>query len=256
MPSIFAGTCGIENVNDIYDLMEANCSIPIGSKSKELWKLRRACRISPCNPSNEKRLEKAVAMLAEREHMPEWFNQCPVASGIVDSDSNKHNSVDLVYWTGLSGGARLVELKWGKPTTRSNPRTALRQLLRYGVAYLFCRVHRAELPLHGQNYRPLMDASHVALEVAAPTKFYDGHEAKDRYAQVSKSLNCFARAKTSGALTMSLSAFSFPVWFDHIPFEDGQDVMDKCDTIELSNEGRMVRNAFEGLSPVWPDSKI
>ena len=255
MPSIFAGTCGIENVKDIYGLIEANCSFPLGSNSKELWKLRRACHISSRNPSNEKKLEKAVAMLAERKHMPGWYNQCPVASGLVDSKRNKHNSVDLVYWSGFGGDARLVELKWGKGTARSNPRSALRQVLRYGVAYLFCRVHQAELPLHGRNYRPIMDANVVALEVIAPTQFYDGHEEKNRYAQVSESLNDFARAKTNGALTMSLRALSFPAWFDRIPFDSGQDVTNKCSIVELSKEGQMVRNAFEGPIPVWSDTK-
>lgn len=246
MPSLFDKTCGIEDPKEIYNLIERNYPGSPRSRSKELWKVRRACAICDHNDSPEKMLEKAVAMLGESCHMPEWFNQCPVASGIVGSRSNTKNAVDLVHWSESRGCARLVELKWKS----NDPPYALREILRYGVAYIFCRVHRRELPLAG---RPLMDARHVALEVVAPRKFYVDYNEKDRFASVSKSLDQCARSKTDGKLSMSLNALAFPEEFNQVPFKNGQDVKEKCFTEELTDEGRRVRDAFAGLTPVWSD---
>ena len=53
---------------------------------------------------------------------------------------------------------------------------------------------------------------------------------------------------------MSSSALAFSEEFDRIPFENGQDVREKRFTEELTDEGRMVRDAFAGLTPVWSDS--
>ena len=247
MPSLFDKTCGIEDPNRIYDVLKSNYPGSPCSESQELWRLRHACHISPQSPYQEKKLEKAVAMLAYRKHMVGWFNQCPVASGIVGSNSNRKNAVDLVHWSESSRDARLVELKWES----DNPPYALREILRYGVAYIFCRVHRCELPLAG---RPLMDARHVALEVVAPRKFFVDYNEKALFASVSKSLDQCAQSKTDGKLSMSLNALAFPEEFNQVPFKNGQDVKEKCFTEELTDEGRRVRDAFAGLTPVWSDS--
>ena len=112
----------MDDIEKIYNKMEANCPNPC-STSKKLWELRHAYQtLSSCKP--ETMLEKAMAMLAARGHMPEWFNQCPVASGITDSsmsrqDSkavNKKSNVDLVHWDEANKYARLVELKWESDT--------------------------------------------------------------------------------------------------------------------------------------------
>ncbi len=179
--------------------------------------------------------------------MPLWFNQCPVAPGIVDPYDDNNRCVDLVYLAESSRIVRLVELKW----MSNDPISALAQILRYGVAYIFCRVHKDELPLEG---RPLMDAHQVNLEVVAPLRFYGGYDERDRYASVSKSLHEFARFKTDGALSMSLRALAFPKEFEEVPFQNGQEVKEKCFTEELTTEGRKVRVAFERLTPVWPNS--
>ena len=250
MPSLFDRTCGIEDPKEIYDVIERNYPGSPISRSRELWKLRRACDICAHNVSPEKMLEKAVAMLGESCHMPKWFNQCPVASGIVGSKSNRKNAVDLVHWSETSGHARLIELKWES----DNPPYARREILRYGVAYLFCRVHKDDLPLQGKFYRPLMDAHSVALEVVAPSRFYVGHNEKDRFARFSRSLEDLASSKTGGTLSMSLNAFAFPEEFNQVPFNSGQHVKEKCLTEKLSSEGQMVRDAFSQLCPAWPRS--
>ena len=280
MPSLFDGIYGIETVNEIYDKMEANYSGFPEARSGKLWLRQRECKIAPHNTSPETMLEKAVAMLAERDHMPGWYNQCPVASGIVGSRSDKRSAVDLVHWSESSRCARLVEMKWDS----DDPPSAFWQVLKYGVAYIFCRIHRRELPL---QERSLMDARNIALEIVAPRQYFDGNykmnnkvdvkawrnrwktgetdksatidgdpvEIADLFAKTSQSLDEFARSKTGGMLSMSLNALAFPEDFNQVPFENGQDVRKKCDTLKLSSEGQMVRDAFAALTPAWPPTE-
>ena len=276
MASLLDGVNGHEEVSDIYDKIVANFPGAPHSISNSLWLLRRATEIRADNKSPEKMLEKAVALLAERGHMPGWYNQCPVASGIVTSRSDRNSAVDLVACTESKKDVRLIELKWDS----DSPKSALQQILMYGLAYLFCRVHRRELPLH---YRSLMDARHIALEVVAPSQYYEGvHRAGtltnleawlDQFTTngvientapehedlemgeyisgVSQSLDEFAHMKTGGLLSMSLNAYAFPDEFSRIPFNNGQEVRLKCDSLALSEEGRMVRDAFASLASVW-----
>ena len=62
--------------------------------------------------------------------------------------------------------ARLVELKWDN----KSPVEAVQQILRYAAAYVFCRVHSTWLPLPVPS-RPIMDARHVSILVAAPALY-------------------------------------------------------------------------------------
>ena len=128
-----------------------------------------------------------------------------------------------------------------------------------------------------------MDARNVALEVVAPSRYYEGVESVRRITDldawfdrfktdgviestsseheilemgdyisgVSQSLDEFARLKTDGSLSMSLNAYAFPEDFSRIPFNSGQEVRLKCDSLALTEEGRMVRDAFASLASVW-----
>lgn len=242
-PKLFDGTSGIDDIVAILDRMEANCPSP-SSTSKELWRLRRAK--GGKLQGNETFLEKAVAMLADNEHMPEWFNQCPVASGIGDSSRYRRTCVDLVHWCAEEGRLTLVELKWGSGA----PTGAVRQILRYGAAYLFCRTHRNSLRV---GSRPVMAAKHVALRVAAPTWYYGDQELRDCLNRAREGLGRVPGRTGLPGLSMSLDALAFPEWFDRLPFTRGAKVRDTCDRGELTEEGRTIVDAFDGLAPVQLD---
>ena len=239
-------------ISELYGKMEINYH-NVGSKpkseSEELWSCRYASDIKKHNLSPEKILEKSVAILAEYDYMPGWFNQCPVASGIADPYADLNRAVDLVHWSKSEKLVRLIELKWKSNT----PPYALIEVLEYGLAYIFCRVHKRELPLH----TTLMNACHVSLEVVVPPLFYDEYFKyhdylilKDIFERMSKSLNKFAGSKING-LSMSLDALAFPEGF-RIPFANGKQVKEKCDTHRLTDEGQEIRDAFHELAPVWP----
>lgn len=242
MPNLFERTDGIDNIVKILDRMEANCPQPF-SNSKALWKLRRATEVSGRNQSKETMLEKAVAMLAENGHMPGWFNQCPTASGIGDSSRNRHRNVALVNWRAADGRLLLVELKWDS----DSPSEAVQQLVRYGAAYLFCRMHRNKLPV---GNRPVMLAMHVALRVAAPARYYTDKSLRDHLSRARDSLAGVPERIGLSELSMSLDALALPKSFDRLPFTDGAEVRGACDRPELTKRSRKIVDAFNGLTSV------
>ena len=244
MPTLFDRTCGTADIREILDRMQANCPEP-SSKSRQLWQLRCATNVRDENRSEETLLEKAVAMLADNGHMPGWFNQCPVASGIGDSARDRRRSVDLVRWDAPEGRLSLVELKWCSDT----PSEALQQILRYGAAYLFCRTHRDRLPV---GERPAMSAAHVALRVVAPARYYANDRFRDCLSGAWKSLRTIDGELGALGLSMSLDALAFPEGFDRLPFSDGAEVRASCDRSELTEKGRIVVDAVGGLASVYP----
>lgn len=245
MPTLFEGTYETDDIREILDRMRANCPRP-SSNSGKLWKLRRRTNVSGHNPSRETLFEKAVAMLADNGHMPRWFNQCPVASGIGGPTKYKRSNIDLVHWRGADSRLSLVELKWDSNT----PSEAVRQILRCGAAYLFCRTHRERLPV---GKRRAMSATHVALRVAAPGRYYADDGFRDCLSRARESLRSMSGEPGTRGLSMSLDALAFPEWFDRLPFSDGVEVRNSCDRPELTEKGRIVVEAVNGLTSVYPD---
>ena len=241
---LFDGTCGAEDIVEILDRMAANCPRP-SSQSRQLWRLRRATHIAGDNRSRETMLEKAVAMLASNGHMPGWFNQCPAASGIGDSARTKHSNVDLAHWRAVDGRLSLVELKWDS----DSPCDAVRQILRYAAAYLFCRMHQRTLPV---GKRRAMSARNVALGVVAPARYYADDGLRDCLSRARESLKSIGGYPQTRGLSMSLDALAFPEWFDRLPFSDGEEVRIACHRQQLTDPGREIVAAFDGLRSVLP----
>ena len=184
-------------------------------------------------------------MLAKNGHMPGWFNQCPTASGIGDSSRNKQSSVDLVNWREADGRARLIELKWGSDSASE----AMRQVLRYGAAYVFCRVHRKRLNV---DSRPIMNARRVLLQVVAPERYYTESDLLDHLSRAREGLKRFGIGSGMEGLSISVDVLAFPKWFERLPYSNGAEVQESCYRTELTDKGRKVREAFEGLSSVDP----
>lgn len=230
----------LDMVSGIYDRLVANYAGRPRSLSKQLWRRRRATELQAHNPNQETLLEKAVANLADAGHMPGWFNQCPVATGIVDPYQDQRRCVDLVHCDG--GTARLIELKWASDT----PAHALLQVLEYGLAYIFARLRTGELKL---EKRYLMRVSEIVLEVLAPRQFFADGAQPLLFENVSTALGRLAAEKTGGAVSMSVQAQRFPAGF-RLPFADGGEVKAMCAGKELTDEGRRVREAFSDAPPV------
>jgi len=79
-----------------------------------------------------------------------------------DSSRYRRSAVDLVYWDEKQTNARLIELKWPSKRTSKDPLDALRKILQYGAAYLFCRVHENTLHFPATSLIK-MNVSHVSI---------------------------------------------------------------------------------------------
>jgi len=93
--------------------------------SSKNWCLRRETDIACHNTSDETMLEKAIAILAKEDYLLEWYNQIPVASGLLNSTADRRAALDLAR-VFVSRGRRQTEeiiyhralwmnlLDWGK----------------------------------------------------------------------------------------------------------------------------------------------
>jgi hypothetical protein len=226
-------------LSELCACIEAN-RVPWKSRppSRENWRCKRNTELDDRNVSLEVLLERAVARLSTAN----WSNQVPVASGLIDHQLDKRAAIDLVELT--DERARFVELKWQSDT----PAFAAFEVLRYGLAYLFCRVNAAEF---GYTDRPLMRVGRVDLQVIAPTTFYQKHDLGWLDQSLNRALGEFSFQKTSGQLAMGFEFLAMPPDFE-LPFRSGKHVKDACATEPLSETVGKVRNLFENLSPpVW-----
>ena len=142
---------------------------PIGlNRSKLLWKWRSAEVIADQNSSEEKILEKAAVC-----HLPksEWANQVVTASGLSFYSGDNRRNIDLVNRTG-PGRYRFIELKTGES---DNPVYAAVELLEYALLYWWSRQHPETHKAEREN-KELFAATHIAMEILAPNKFYAGYD--------------------------------------------------------------------------------
>ena len=98
-----------------------------------------------------------------------------------------------------------------------------------------------------------MTATHVALRVAAPSGYYADDGLRDCLSRARESLRSMGGEPQMRELSMSLDALAFPDGFDCLPFSDGAAVQDSCDGPELTETGRKIVEAFNGLTSVYPD---
>ena len=230
--------------------------------SPENWRLRRRTDFS--KNSNSKRLEtmleRAIAILAVADELPEWHNQIPVASGLIDGKKDKRAAVDLVRMG--DDAAELVELKWKSDT----PLYALFEVLLYGLVLLFSRLNAKKFRY---RERPLIEARVVKLAVLAPSQYYDEYDCRKYADEVSDGLRRLC-SKYRVFPEMSFHFLQFPSCFEH-PFQtddevcelrmlgerakslstDDDEVHEFRMSVKNSSNLMRLRDAMSALEPVW-----
>lgn len=93
---------------EIFKALESDYTGAPVSRSGELWNLRRTVSISAHNRSLGTIIEKAVANLGERRHMPGYYNQCPTVSGIFGSHAGRRSSVEISFTGPNASGGRAL----------------------------------------------------------------------------------------------------------------------------------------------------
>ncbi len=206
--------------------------------SRENWRHERRTEIADQNKSPEVVLERAIVTLAELGDLPGWYNQIPVASGLVDGRSDKRAALDLARVDG--GTAELIELKWASDT----PLFALFEVLRYGLALLLSRQNAASFGYLG---RPLIDAKELSLVVLAPSQYYANCNLAG-FAEVVNSGLCNLTRQHSDFPPMGLAFMSFPAGFE-LPFQRGSQVNTMRDGGEAVARSQLL-SAVTSLRPI------
>lgn len=143
--------------------------------SKQNWREGKInSKISSENDSKEVKLERAIAKMLENAKRKDWWNQMPIASGLIASDNDRRRAIDLVHSYGDSKSYDFVELKIDRYPDNT-PLFALMEILLYGLVYLVLRKERKWLPECFRDV-PVFTATNVRLIVLAPEKFYEGYE--------------------------------------------------------------------------------
>jgi hypothetical protein len=134
--------------------------------SSENWRWEKKLWISKDNRSVEKICEKLIA----EKCGPDWVNQVPTASGLIDGTSERHCNIDLVHRVGKPE-YEFIELKYADST----PLFAAFEILKYGLLYLFSRDFVNELG-YSVDDKPVLAARTVHLRVVAPALYYIDYE--------------------------------------------------------------------------------
>lgn len=230
----------IENlVFELFSRIEENWMGRVPSPMN--WKLRRKTNIDPDNKSPEVLLERAIVILADRGLLDGWYNQLPIASGLIDEKSDKRAAVDLIK-TG-EGYVELVELKWGSDT----PAYAAFEILRYGLAFLFCYQKQQDFSYH--NY-PLMQTKKLSLRVLAPQEYYGYCNLGFVRMALEAGLKRLFHEKTGGALEVDFLFLAFPHGFT-LPFKIGQEVSDLRHLPVDAYPVAAVMEAIHHSQPIW-----
>ena len=225
----------------VEELHEIICSNWAGRKpSRKNWRLERQTVFSSDNRDPETVLERAIAMLGKRGALENWYNQIPVASGMIDGWADKRAAVDLIRVHGRH--VDLVELKWES----DKPAYAAFEILRYGLAYLLCRRNRE---IFGYENKALLQAERVSLQVLAPRIYYEPYDHALLGEGIRHGLNNLCK-RQYGELSMTFQFLAFPENF-RLPFATGQDVRDNQDTPLDEGPNRQLIEAMNNLQPIW-----
>jgi hypothetical protein len=231
-----------ELISNLYGQIESNWSGRI--PSKENWRVERRVTAGPNNKSPEVLLEQSISLMSDRGFLEGWYNQIPVASGLVDEWADKRAAVDLLQFDGRT--ASLFELKWAS----NNPAFAAFEVLRYGLAFLFCYLNREEF---GYADSPLMSARHVSLRVLAPNEFYDTYDLGWLGCGLDESLCKFVPKVTDGLLNMDFANLAFPKGFT-LPFSTGKVIADMHDLPVEAEPCQRIISAVSNIETVWADN--
>lgn len=176
-------------------------------KSTENWRDKPQPNISVNNNSKEVRLERAIAEMVIKTKRKDWWNQMPIASGLIHSDKDRRRAIDLVhnYGTDLTS-YDFIELKIDSDT----PLFAMMETLLYGLVYLVLRKEPDWLP-EGSRNKPIFMAKKIGLRVLAPSEFYEMSNLSWLEQELTVALSkVIDNERLEGSLLMEISCYWSP----------------------------------------------
>ena len=159
-------------VDGIYERIGANWSGQ-PSRSFENWRDEPQDRPSSDGSKLEVTLERRIVGCQWPDSV-RWFNQVPVASGLVNSVRDKKRAIDLVHLSKMNNGQyEFIELKVAQKSG-GTPLLAAMEILQYGALYIFSRKNASKLG-YDIDKKVLLKARDIKLVVLAPATYYKGY---------------------------------------------------------------------------------
>lgn len=188
-------------------------------KSIENW------REKPPTPEHDKRkperdLEHKLVGAGEDDPDWRWWNQMPIASGLVSYRADRTRAIDLVCQRRKKNPAyyRFIELKIGRES--GAPLAAMMEILRYGLVYFALRKNRGQKWLDGISFdSPIFKANCIDLCVLAPESYYKDYKLAWLETSLTSALNEIVKDQLDESLTMNLSSY----WPTHLATISGLD---------------------------------
>ena len=152
--------CVYDEIETAFSRLVAN---PYRPPSLQNWRLdspRLGCRDARGEVGLERALVGACVNIGRRD----WWNQVPIASGLVNGSAGKRRAIDLVKHRG-GRAYEFVELK----IASDNALYATVEILQYGFVWLLSRQFRVSL---GYSAESLLDANDVRLNVLAWKSYF------------------------------------------------------------------------------------
>ena len=166
----------------------------------------------------ERDLEHKIANIAGRNDQNwKWWNQMPIASGLVEHRSDRTRAIDLACRSKSdSTHYRLIELKVNR--NAGSPMFAMIEIVLYGLVYFVLRKNRGEEWLSEDWLNAdIFAAQLVDLCVLAPGDYYHGYELGWLEKELSQAIGDACTESFGGNLKMTLTNYrlaGIPKWLE------------------------------------------
>jgi hypothetical protein len=196
------------------------------SKSKENWREEIQDFISEKNKSPEVCVERSLAKSFKNNGLQNWWNQMPIASGLVSANSDRRRAIDLVHRNEKTGAYDLIELK----IDSDSPVYALIEIVLYGLVYLVLRDNPRYLSDKSKQSR-IFRAREINLLVLAPHEYFNTYELGGFEQELNIGFQTILANREDG-LTMRVKSYSHPTLKKQIEKHDSFDGILNLDTWE------------------------
>lgn len=212
------------------NLKKARCpssGVVLGT-SKENWREYRP-KQKHDSRKQERDFEHQLADAGGSDKNWIWWNQMPIASGLVEHRADRTRAIDLVCKLKEEPSHyRFVELKCDRRA--GTPLVALMEIIRYGLVYLVLRKNREHEWLGSVDLTmPIFQASQIDLCVLAPKDYYVGYNLSWLEVSLESAINEICEEQLESDLTMGISS--------HYPTELADS---KFDTSKLKLESYLI----------------
>lgn len=167
----------------------------------------------------ERDLEHKLVGAGEEDPDWRWWNQMPIASGLVGHRKDRTRAIDLVCQRKKNPAHyRFIELKIGRES--GAPLAAMMEILRYGLVCFTLRKNRGQKWLDDILFdSPIFKANCIDLRVLAPESYYKNYQLGWLETSLTSALNKIVKDQLDESLTMNLSSY----WPTHLKTISGLD---------------------------------